>query len=449
MSSSHTHKRNVSERPERPKRPIVSNDAPFALDVLGTLPDIPQMERPKDRATPKAARRARLTVDTVSGLKPEARQYYVWDLKRTGFGVRVNASGGVAYVVKLNLPGKRSVWKTLKAKHLALAEVEYYELLVKFGRGESLRGKPRESLWQDAVDKFETEHLQTVKPSTAVSYRSSLKHIRAAFKDRPIRSLTYQDVWSFHKDMAATPRTANVCVRLSGQIFDRAEVWGMRDLNTNPVDLLHKAGWKPYTEDERQRPLEEEELERIGGALAAMEEGGEESPFQIASVRLLFFLGRRLREVLGIEWEQLDLKARSIHWKNTKTGPATAPLNDAAWEVISQLPRMTYKNAEGEVVDHPYVLPGKKPGRPMYDIRKFWTRMLDLAKVENLWRHDLRHAHGNEAAGLGLNPQTTAALLGHKNMASSNRYSKTGLDPRLEASQKVAGSLSNKLQGKK
>jgi integrase len=187
---------------------------------------------------------------------------------------------------------------------------------------------------------------------------------------------------------------------------------------------------------------------RIGQALREMVEEGE-NLFAIAATYLLFFLGRRLQEVLGIKWTQIDTKARTIRWSDTKTGAASAPLNDEAWEIISALPRMTYKNKDGEIVEHPYILPGKLPGKPMHDIRSFWKRLLAKAEVENLWRHDLRHAHGNESADLGQNPQTTAALLGHADMASTNRYSKTGRDRRLEASQRVAGSLSNKLRGMK
>ena len=451
MPSTRTPKRNVSERPKRTQRPNASNDVPFESDILRTLPDSPPMERPKDRATPKAARRIRLTPDVVAGLQPESHQYYVWDTRRTGFGVRVNASGTVAYVVKLNLPGKRSVWKTLDSKDLANADIEYHQLMVKFGRGEALDQRPFEALWQDAVDKFEKEHLQTVKPRTAVTYRSALKWIREAFRNRPVRTITYEDAWTFHKSLAHKPRTANVCMQLLGQICDRAEMWQppMRDLNTNPMAMLQKIGWKPYFEPERQRPIVDQEMERLGAALCEMEREGEESVFTIAAVRLLFFMGRRLREVLGLRWDQIDLEARTIRWTDTKTGASSAPLNDATLLVLQSLPRLSYFNDDRELVEHPYVLPGKVVGEPIKYLTRFWKRLLAKAEVNDLWRHDLRHAHGNESANVGQNIQMTAALLGHKDFNSSGRYSKPGVDPRLEASQRVAGSLSNKLKGKK
>jgi integrase len=106
---------------------------------------------------------------------------------------------------------------------------------------------------------------------------------------------------------------------------------------------------------------------------------------------------------------------------------------------------MTFTNREGEEVEHPYVLPGDAEGKPIQDLRKFWRRLLKAAGIVNLTRHDLRHAHGNEAAGLGLNMQTTAALLGHHDPHTTARYSKTGQHPALEASEKVSGSLKAKM----
>lgn len=73
----------------------------------------------------------------IDGLKPKAFKFYVWDStpKNAGLGVRVGSSGSVAYVLKLNLPGKRSKWMTLKAATLADAKIEFLEELVRLGRG--------------------------------------------------------------------------------------------------------------------------------------------------------------------------------------------------------------------------------------------------------------------------------------------------------------------------
>jgi integrase len=359
----------------------------------------------------------------------------------------------VAFVLKLSLPGKRSVWKTLEASSMSAAVVEYHDLLAKHGRGEELPTRQAEALWQDVADRFQKEHSQNIKPSTAASYKSALKLIHEALKNRPVRVLTYEDIRAFHESLADRPRQANICVQLCKLIFDRAEAWKLRELNTNPVDLLRKSGWKPYPEEQRDVRLSDDQLQQIGAALAAMEASGKESIYPIAAVRLLFFTGRRLREVLDLKWSQVDLDGRNLviehHKTEGKVGTLKTPLNDAALAVLQGLDRI-----EG----NPYVLPGDEPGKPIQDIRKFWNRMVKLAGLEQiqketgeattLRRHDLRHAHGNAAADLDMSLQTTAALLGHKDAHTSARYSKAGENKALAASQRVSGSLKAKMGGK-
>ena len=450
-----------SERPKRPNRPESSNDAPFETNILQTFVFEPLKAPPRPRSAPKPARRAKLADDLIATLQPEAKQFYVWDSKHKGLGVRVGSSGSVTFVLKLSLPGKRSVWKTLKASSLSAALVEYHELLAMHGRGETLPTKQTDAIWQDVVDKFEKEHAQHLKATTAATYKSALKLVKEALKNRPVRVLTYEDMKALHKGLADRPRQANVCIQLCKLVFDRCEAWKMRDLNTNPVDMLRKSGWTPFQEEERDVRLSDHQLQKIGEALASMESSGKESVYPIAAVRLLFFTGRRLREILDLKWSQVDLDGRNLmiekHKTDGKVGTLRTPLNDAAWDVLKALPRMTYLNMDGEVVEHPFVLPGVEPGKSIQDLRKFWGRMVSLAGLEHvqkesgeattLRRHDLRHAHGNAAADLDLSLQTTAALLGHKDAHTSARYSKTGENKSLAASQKVSGSLKAKMGG--
>ena len=418
----------------RPTPPI------FELDPFDDAVPEPIAERPADRAKPRAARRARLTDELIAGLEPGPVQFYVWDVKDKGLGVRIGATGTLAFVLKLRLPGGRSKWLTLEAETLEDARIEYLERRLDFGKGKPLAKRRQDVLWQDVVDRWETETLKTIRESSAATYRGALKHVREAFRDRPLRTLKYGDLWAFHEGMSTTPRQANVCVRLAGAIFQSATFWGFWDPATDgltPHQALQLSRWKPYPETKRNRPFSDDELARLGGALAVMEA---KARMQVAAVRLLLLTGKRLREILDLTWEQIDLPSRTIHWKETKTGAMNAPLNDAALEVLQRLPRM-----EG----CPYVLP-MASGKPIRDLSKFWRILMTKAEIADAHRHDLRHAHGNEGAGLGLNLQTVAALLGHADAHTSERYSKVqgSAHPALEASQAVGSSLARKMGGK-
>jgi integrase len=355
----------------------------------------------------------------------------------------------VAFVLKINgrdkERGKYSVWLTLKAATVEDARAEYHTEMARHESKEPAPPKKENPLWQDVVDRYRREELPGLKESTQSTYGSALNHVSKAFRNRPVRTLSHEDIKAFHLSMSETPRQANVCVNLCGIILDRCEFWRYRDLDSNPVRYLRKSSWKKNREPQRKRKWKPGELEQLGAALQTMQ--ATESPYPIAAVRLLIFTGKRLREILDLQWDQIDLESRTITWEETKTGEMEAPLNDWALEVLQSLPRLKYKDEDGTVKDHPFVLPGAEPGASIRDLTKFWNRLLKLAGITNLHRHDLRHLHGHESAGLGQNPQTTAALLGHSDFASTARYSKTDHDPALEASQKVAGSLAGKMKG--
>ena len=121
----------------------------------------------------------------------------------------------MAFVLKLLKGNLGSKWLTLKATTMSAAVSEYHEMLTKYGRGEALPKRQANELWQAVVNRFEKEHLQRLKPTTAASYKSALKLIldADAFKDRPIRILEYEDVQAFHRNLADRPRQANVCVQ--------------------------------------------------------------------------------------------------------------------------------------------------------------------------------------------------------------------------------------------
>src|SRR5262245_53148165 len=52
--------------------------------------------------------RSRITRRLVDSLKATGREYFVWDGKLAGFGVRVQASGAMSYVVKYRAGSGRS-----------------------------------------------------------------------------------------------------------------------------------------------------------------------------------------------------------------------------------------------------------------------------------------------------------------------------------------------------
>ena len=80
----------------------------------------------------------------------------------------------------------------------------------------------------------------------------------------------------------------------------------------------------------------------------------------LASIRLLLPTGNRDRAIPNPRTEEIDLEAGELHLADSNIGQRTVELLPDAVSVLSRIPRL-----DGNL----HVIPGKVPGRPMYDQR--------------------------------------------------------------------------------
>src|SRR5262249_6006287 len=168
----------------------------------------------------------------------------------------------------------------------------------------------------------------------------------------------------------------------------------------------------------RERFFADDELARIGKALAAAERDGTEVPGFIVLVRLLATTGMRLGEALALRWSDVDLPGRAIRLRDAKTGARTVHLGAAAVAIRDA--------AEGK---NDYVVHGLD-GAPLPDTRvqHAWARLREKAGIPDGRLHDLRHSVGTFAALSGANAFVVRDLLGHKTLAMTGRYVERAAD---------------------
>jgi integrase len=115
----------------------------------------------------------------------------------------------------------------------------------------------------------------------------------------------------------------------------------------------------------------------------------------------------RRGEILGMEWEHIDLKSRTVHIPITKTDiPRTAPLSLKAIELLFALPDKT-----GRVFD---LAP--------YSVTQAFRRSCRREGIEKLRFHDLRHEATTRLFEKGLNPVEVASITGHRDTRMLMRY---------------------------
>jgi integrase len=150
------------------------------------------------------------------------------------------------------------------------------------------------------------------------------------------------------------PYQANRMLAIVGSLYSFAEKRKILPLGASPVRGIEK-----YPERGRERFLSVSELTRIreGETVGIPYEVDETKPkakhareaenrraiigpHAAAALRLLIFTGARLREILGLRWEWVDLERGLLLLPDSKTGKKSIVLNAPAMKVLAELPRL-------------------------------------------------------------------------------------------------------------
>jgi integrase len=309
----------------------------------------------------------------------------------------------------------------------------------------------------ELADRFMTDHvLPKRKSSTTELYRGILdRHVRPALGTTKADKLSRQQVGKLHSSLARTPFQANRMLAVIGSMYAYGERAGIIPEGQNPARKIEK-----FKEGRRERFLTVEELERLGKAIREAEALGipwttdptkpttkhlakpinrftKINEFAAAALRLLLLTGCRLREILNLRWENIDIERGLLLLPDSKTGRKTVILNGPALAVISELTRIG-----------PYVIPGADPQSPRPDLHRPWQAIIKRAGLIGVRLHDLRHTYASYGAGSGLGLPIIGRLLGHTQPATTARYAHLDNDPLRRASEAIGSTIAAALQGK-
>jgi integrase len=302
----------------------------------------------------------------------------------------------------------------------------------------------------ELADLYLAEIAPKKKPATVALYTHYLRTlVSAPLRATKAHAVTRANIGKLHHELGRKTRvTANrVLVTLSG-VYSFAGRHGHVPDSFNPARGIEK-----FREKERERYLSADELGRLGHALRLGETEGlpwsramagvvrkhgrklEDrvsllSPHVTAAFRLLLFTGCRLREVLHLRWNEVDLERGLLFLPDSKTGKKTVVLNNAALQVLAEVPRV------GE-----FVILGDSLKKPRRDLKRPWDLVRHHAGLGDVRIHDLRHTHASIGAGAGLGLPIIGKLLGHKHHDTTQRYAHLDADPLRRASERIGSEL--------
>lgn len=242
------------------------------------------------------------------------------------------------------------------------------------------------------------------KPRTMRVNRSYLRNqILPWFAGRPVGAISHAEVRRWFASLNATPAAANRSLPILSVILHEAEIDGHRPDGSNPC-----SGIRRYRRPGRDRFLTPEELGELGAALVRREG---EAPLLTAVIRLLLITGCRQGEVRALKWR--DYREGHLFLPDSKTGPRTVWLSSAAQRLLDRLPRT-----------NEWVFPTAEGDRPMSSdtLYAFWRSLLVVSGLRDVRLHDLRHTYASLALRQGETVLTIGRLLGHRDPATTLRY---------------------------
>lgn len=409
----------------------------------------------------------KLTKRAIDAIMPTGADFYVFDSELVGFGVRVRASGSMSYIVRYRAGAGRSA----PVRRVTLAPVgkitpDQAREQAKKLLGEVVGGadpaarraaERREMSVAELADAFLADHVWAKRrPKTGENYKVAIdNHIKPALGTARLDKLSSSAVAKLHLRMKDKPAAANRVLAVLSSMFGFAARRKLVKDGFNPARGIEK-----YPEASRERFLSVDELERLGAALRLAETEG--VPWEIdetnpnskhapkgdrriivgahaaGAIRLLLFTGCRLREILGLEWENVDFERGMLFLPTSKTGKRSIVLNAPALAILAELPRV------GD-----FVIAGNATDKPRSDLKRPWAVVTRQAGLAGLRIHDLRHNFASFGAGGGMGLPIVGRLLGHTTPATTARYAHLDNDPLRRASDAIGATLAAALEGKR
>lgn len=388
-----------------------------------------------------------LTKRKIDATAPDpSREIRLWDDNPRGFGVRIKPSGVKSFFIQYRSPvTNKKVRHTLgqygrltleQARKMAKALLSSVETLGADPAREKRLARDNSHSTANTVAEFCDDYIRDARAGL-VTYRGRPKktstldidegrvrrHVKPVLGSKLVVNVTTQDVTRLYHDIRTGkiavdekmgPRgrarvtggatTAARTIDLFGSIMTYAIAQGLR--RDNPV-----TGFKRPPPKTRDRILSPDEYGRLGEALDLLEAKGS-NPIAIRVIRVLALSGCRRNEIQALRKDAIDAHHQCLRLADTKSGQQVRPIGRAALDVLKAAPIQ-----EGS----PWTFPAATGDGYSVDVKVF-RKAVEMAGLEGVSLHTLRHSFASVALELEYSELTVAGLLGHRAHSVTSRY---------------------------
>ena len=310
-----------------------------------------------------------------------------------------------------------------------------------------LTGKKPEHTLTQALARYWLEHGQYLRSAGDIKRLGKVLQDGLG-KNVLLSEITTSDLATYAARRRATlsNRSVNIELEHLRAVIGRARsLWRV---NTPELDwqsiLLEEAG-------EREHILSEEEERHLFRALR---------PDFHPMVRFALLTGARLGNIIGLTWRQVDWDAGTIVFRLKSKKPGGElhylPLTPAVGAILSRedghhpVIVFTYVCARNRYDPRTKTLQrkGERYSFTRDGWRKQWSRALAEAKIQDFRYHDLRHSAGTRALRAYRNLKAVQRMLGHKDIKTTLRYTRSDVEDVRAAMEAVEKSQSRHAVGR-
>ena len=337
-----------------------------------------------------------LTKRAVEAMKPADRPWIAWDDRLTGFGVQVHPTGAKSFLVNYRIGdgGRKASNKRIVIGRFGRMTVDEalkraYQMLGRAAGRDDPAVRRAEARGMPLLGQAFEDYM-AVNPRRAASsnlmYRAEFANHLGDWRRRPMDSITRRDVEErfnrLSRDNGWAP--ANRSIALLRSVYRRPCV----DLERlhNPVDLWLTGGGAYH-------PVRRRRISTPAEVLPRWKAGIEAEVVTLAArdaFRFGLFTGMRLREVLPLRWERVDMEGLAFRVEETKTGePLELPVTR---QLAAILDRRHAENGPPPEGAGEWVFPSTLPGAlgHIADLSKYYPRIGEAAGTR-FWYHGLRN----------------------------------------------------------
>lgn len=336
---------------------------------------------------------------------------------------RTDSKGNTSYMARVRRRGFPHLTQTFHRRTDAAAWVSQQEVKIRQGLYLDDVEAKRHTL-KEAIDRYQGEfecdvnrrcHLRRWSEVIGVRLLSSIDDVIIS---DALSQIKPKEGRTRNNKLSAGSVRVHICSLAA--VFKAARRWGW--VKKNPVRDVERPGQGKG----RVRFLDDDERTRL---LAACKES--RYPYLYLIVMLALCTGMRKEEILSLKWRNVELERERIILEKTKNGDRrNVPVKGEALVLLRQ-------HAKVRRLDTEFLFPGEKASPQKeckavpanerhFDITAAWNTARKEANLVDFRFHDLRHTTASYLAMNGATIVDIAAVLGHRGVATTQRYTHLG-----------------------